>query len=373
MVRLLLLDIFQWFGLLLGLTSYRRIDDRFIQTRIARAYALIINIFSVAMQPMAFLRLANSVSVDAWLPRCMWITPYVLYAVNYAVIVHTLILRGYRDRIQLELHKFNVQLKHEMGRTQNKVNLKLRRLFYTKTLTTLYLLLCTILEVLLFNEDYSTTAIFDLILTYYGSLILISSTHCYFVSLWQVARGYDFLHQQLEELISTRSPLTSGYTEELRSLWSLHASLSRTAQKINRIYGRQMLASRFDYIIFSVITSYTAIIYTLSDPGPLFAKYFGAFYGIRTLDFFMTDYICDLMCEYQRMPKDTVSEVSVMSNELSSYVIYQNSMHLNLRVCGLFPANRKQWLNMMGAILCHSIMLLQYHLMMTAKPDLQNK
>ncbi|XP_033252277.1 putative gustatory receptor 59b [Drosophila miranda] len=57
----------------------------------------------------------------------------------------------------------------------------------------------------------------------------------------------------------------------------------------------------------------------------------------------------------------------VMTNELRSYVIYQNSMNLNLKICGLFPANRKQWLNMMAAILCHSVMLLQYQLMMSAK------
>ncbi|XP_041448984.1 putative gustatory receptor 59b [Drosophila obscura] len=370
MRRLLQLDIFQWFAMLIGLTSYRLVDNRFIQTRIARIYAMIVNVFTVTMLPLPLSRLAYSVSLCFWLPRFMWITPYVLYAVNYAVIVHTLIWRGYRDSMLMELHKLIVKLNGEMGRTQKKTNSKLRRLFYMKTFTMSYLCLCYCLEIFLFEDDYSM--MLDSILIYYGYIILISSPHLYFVSLWQIARGFDFVNQQLEELISTRSPLTPGYTEELRSLWSIHASLSRTAHKINRICGCQMLATRLDYVTFSVITSYTAAMYSVTDPGPLFVKYFSVFYCIRTVDFFMTDYICDLVTEYQSMPKDTVSE-GVMSDELSSYVIYQNSMHLNWKVCGLFRANRKQWLDMMAAILCHSVVLLQYHLMMSGKAEKQQK
>ncbi|EDW31779.1 GL10776 [Drosophila persimilis] len=364
---LLMLDIFQWFAVLIGLTSYRLVDDRFIQTRIAKAYTLILNVITVTMLPVALMSAVKLYYVAVWLPRFMWITPFVLYAVNYVVIVQTLISRCHRDSILMELHHLVVKLNREMGRAEKKMNSKLRRLFYVKTLTTSYLSLCYILGTFLFSDELTFSMMLSAFLINNGYNILIATTHFYFVAFWQVARGYDFVNQQLEELISTPSPLTSRYTEEMRSLWSFHASLSQTAHKINRIYGRQMLASRFDYIIFTVINGYIGTIYTSSEPTTLFAKcYGGLLYWIRTVDFFMTDYICDLVAQYQSMPKHTASE-GVMSNELCSYVIYQNSMNLNLKICGLFPANRKQWLNMMGAILCHSVMLLQYHLMMSAK------
>ncbi|XP_033252278.1 putative gustatory receptor 59b [Drosophila miranda] len=252
-------------------------------------YTQIVNVITVTMLPAATLDLFNSFSMGFWLLQFMWITPYVLHAVNYAVIVHTLIFRGHRNIIQMELHHLSVKLNREMGRAGKQMNSTLRS----------------------------------------GFMILMSIVHCYFVSFWKVAIGYDFVNQQLEELISTRSPLTSRYAEELRSL---HASLSLTAHKTNRIYGRQI------------------------------------FFSIRTIDFFMTDYICDLVAQYQSMSKDTASE-GVMSNELCAYVIYQNSMDLNLKICGLFPANRKHWLNMMACILGNSTVLLQYHLMMSGKEE----
>ncbi|XP_034650124.1 putative gustatory receptor 59b [Drosophila subobscura] len=374
MGRLLLLDIFQWFAVLIGLTSYRLVDGRFMQTRLTRVYTLILNVITVVMLPPALLGAANFFVVDIWLPKFMWVTPYVLYAVNYVVIVQTLTSRGHRDSILMELHHLIVKLSREMGRAGKRTNSSLRRLFYIKTITMSYLCLSYVLGTFLFTDGFTAYMILSCVLINNGYNILISTTHLYFVSLWQVARGYDFVNQQLEELISTRSPLTSGSTEELRSLWSLHASLSRTAQKINRIYGRQMLASRFDYIIFTVINGYIGSIYTRNEPAPFLTKcYGGLVYWIRIMDFFMTDYICDLVTQYQSMRRDTVSEVSVMSNELHSFVIYQNSMKLNLKVCGLYPANRKQWLSMSGAILCNSIMLLQYHLMMKAKTEKLNK
>ncbi|XP_017148103.1 putative gustatory receptor 59b [Drosophila miranda] len=367
MGRLLLLDIFQWFAVIIGLTSYRVVDDRCVQTRLTRMYTLIVNVITVTMLPVAFVVVAKFAWVYTWLPRFMWITPFLLYAVNYVVIVQTLISRCHRDSILMELHHLVVKLNREMGRAEKKMNSKLRRLFYIKTLTTSYLSLCYVLGTFLYTDEFTFSMMLSAILINNGYNILIATTHFYFVSFWQVARGYDFVNQQLEELISTRSPLTSRYAEELRSLWSLHASLSQTAHKINRIYGRQMLASRFDYITFSVINGYIGIIYSLNESAPLLAKYFSVIlYTIRTMDFFMNDYICDLVTQYQSMSKDTASE-GVMSNELCAYVIYQNSMNVNLKICGLFPSNRKQWLDMMGFILGNSILLLQYHLMKSGK------
>ncbi|XP_022222342.2 putative gustatory receptor 59b [Drosophila obscura] len=373
MRRLFLLDIFLWFGVLIGLTSYRLVDDRFIQTRLTRVYTLIANVITVTMLPVALIGAAKFISVDVWLPKFMWITPFVLYAVNYAVIVQTLFSRCHRDSILMELHHLTVKLNRESRRAGKQINSKLRRLFYIKTLTMTFLCLSYFLGTFLFTDNVTFTMKMSAILINNGYNILIATTHLYFVSLWQIARGYDFVNQQLEELISTRAPLTPGYTEELRCLWSIHAILSRTANKINRIYGRQMLASRLDYITFTVINGYIGAIYSRSQPTHLYQKCFGGLiYWIRTVDFFITDYICDLVTEYQSMPKDTVSE-GVMSDELSSFVIYQNSMHLNLKVCGLFRANRKQWLSMMGAIICHSVMLLQFHLTMSATIAKQNK
>ncbi|SPP73532.1 putative gustatory receptor 59b [Drosophila guanche] len=371
MGKLLLLDIFQWFAVLIGLTSYRLVDGRLMQTRLNRVYTMILNVITVVMLPPALLGAAKFFIVDFWLPKFMWITPYVLYAVNYLVIVQTLTSRGHRDSILMELHHLIVKLNREMGRAGKRMNSKLRRLFYIKTFTMSCLCLSYVLGTFAFTGGFSFYMILSSVLINNGYCILIGTTHLYFVSLWQVVRGYDYVNQQLEELISTRSPLTSGYTEELRSLWSLHANLSRTAQKINRIYGRQMLASRFDYIVVTVINGYIGSIYSHNEPN-LTKWYGGLLYWIRIMDFFMTDYICDLVTQCQSMRKDTVSE-GVMSNELNSFLIYQNSMNLNLKVCGLYPANRKQWLSMSGAILCNSIMLLQYHLMMKAKTEKLNE
>ncbi|XP_033235093.1 putative gustatory receptor 59b [Drosophila pseudoobscura] len=369
MGRFLLLDIFQWFAVIIGLTSYRVVDDRFVQTRLSRMYTLIVNVITVTMLPAATLDLFNSFSMGFWLPQFMWITPYVLHAVNYAVIVHTLIFRGHRNIIQMELHHLSVKLNREMGRAGKQMNSTLRRLFYLKTLTLSCMCLWHFLQSFIFIGVSSLSKILGLIIINSGFMILMSIVHCYFVSLWKVAIGYDFVNQQLEELIATRSPLISRYAEELRSLWSLHASLSLTAHKINRIYGRQMLASRFEYITFTAVDSYMEIIYYFSESAPAISKCFGiSFFSIRTIDFFMADYICDLVAQYQSMPKHTASE-GVMSNELSSFVIYQNSMNLNLKICGLFPANRKQWLNMMACILGNSAVLMQYHLMMSGKEE----
>ncbi|XP_017145603.1 putative gustatory receptor 59b [Drosophila miranda] len=313
---LLIQDIFQLFAVLIGLTSYRLVDDRFIQTRIAKAYTLILNVITVTMLPVALMSMVNYFYVAVWLPRFMWITPFVLYAVNYVVIVQTLISRCHRDSILMELHHLVVKLNREMGRAEKKMNSKLRRLFYIKTLTTSYLSLCYVLGTFLLSDELTFSMMLSAFLINNGYNILIATTHFYFVSFWQVARGYDFVNQQLEELISTRSPLTSGYAEELRSLWSLHASLSQTAHKINRIYGRQMLASRFDYITFTVINGYLGLMYSSREPINLFEKcYEGLLYLIRTVDFFMTDYICDMVAQYQSMPKHTASE-GVMSKEV---------------------------------------------------------
>ncbi|XP_026842870.1 putative gustatory receptor 59b [Drosophila persimilis] len=313
---LLMLNIFQWFAVLIGLTSYRLVDDRFIQTRKAKAYTLILNVITVTMLPVALVSMVDYFDVAGWLPRFMWITPFVLYAVNYVVIVQTLISRCHRDSILMELHHLVVKLNREMGRAEKKMNSKLRRLFYIKTLTTSYLSLCYVLGTFLSTNELTFSMMLSAILINNSYNILIATTHFYFVSFWQVARGYDFVNQQLEELISTRSPLTSGYAEELRNLWSLHASLSQTAHKINRIYGRQMLASRFDYITFTVINGYLGLMYSSNEPTNLFEKcYEGLLYLIRTVDFFMTDYICDLVAQYQSMPKHTASE-GVISNEV---------------------------------------------------------
>ncbi|BFG06276.1 putative gustatory receptor 59b [Drosophila madeirensis] len=370
MARLLLLDIFQWFAILIGLTSYRFRADRLIQTRLTRGYTLIMNVILVALLPVVVI--ATKISwVDMWLPSYMWLTPIVLYVVNYAVIVQTLISRGQRDSLLMELHRLIVQLNGEMERAGKQMSAKLRRLFYVKSLTLTYLFLCYVLGACLHDGRFTLPMWLASVLLNNGYTILIAMPHLYFVSFWHVALGYDFVNQQLAELIATRSPLAAGYAEELRSLWSLHARLSRMAHKLNRIYGRQMLASRFDFVAFTIVNSYLGIIFSLSEPAPFYAKVYGALLGsTRTMDFLMTDYICDLVARYQSKPQHNISE-GIMCRQLSSFVIYQHSMTLNLKVCGLFPVNRKEWLNMMGAILCLSVLLLQYHLMMSAKRERQ--
>ncbi|KAH8347668.1 hypothetical protein KR084_000102, partial [Drosophila pseudotakahashii] len=358
----LIVQAYSAYAMLIGMTSYVTIGGKFKETRISRIYAVVMNVIALTFLPMGFWKSAQWLNMADWLPSYMWITPYVLYSTEYAVIAYTLISRCFRDAMLLDLQLIIYQINREMSRTGKQMNSQLRGMFAWKTCTLSYLCISYLLTIFVYQWRMQWSQILYSQLVNTFLTIQIVSTYFYFVSFWQIARGYDFVNQQLEEIISDKSMDSRDKEEELRSLWALHASLSRTVRRINRHYGPQMLATRFDYFMFSIINGYMGTIYAQYDQTPSFEKLYGALiYWIRSIDFFLNDYICDVVTGYQSQPKHFVTEGS-MSNEMSSFLIYDSSMRLDLMVCGLYSANRKKWMNMVFSILVHSIMLLQFHL-----------
>ncbi|KAH8253850.1 hypothetical protein KR032_007103 [Drosophila birchii] len=357
--------IFNGFVLVIGMTSYMNFGGKFKQTRITQAYALIINAFTLTLLPLALWEASKNMTMVGWMPSFMWILPYVLNSISYAVIAYNLISRCYRDAMLLDLELVIKQVDREMLRAGKRMNPKMWRLFILKTFTLTYLCGSYIMAIFIWQWEHSWAYIMKTLLINMSFNILIASTYFYFVSFWQIARGYDFVNQQLEEITSAEWHNLKEQAEELRNLWALHANLSRTAQRINRHYGPQMLASRFDHFIFSIINGYLGTVYAYHQDAPSIQSFYGFFlYWIRTLDFFLNDYICDLMTQYQSEQKSNITE-GHMSKELSSYVIYEHSMRLNLLVCGLYPANRNKWLHMIASIVIHSSLLIQFHLVMS--------
>jgi len=169
----------------------------------------------------------------------------------------------------------------------------------------------------------------------------------------------------------------------LQDLWLLHTDLTKTALRINKIYGPQMLASRFDNFIIGVIQAYWGAFFTFRVSTPIFWIVYGSVqYQIRALDYFLNDYLADLVVEYQRSAKHSWSEIhwtkevpklhtnsfkkayQFITIQTSSYVIYANSLKLELRTCGLFPANRSMWFDMVSGIWYYILVLLQFHFIM---------
>lgn len=303
-------NIYNRYAMAMGMTSYFVVGGKFKQTRLTQAYALVINAFTLTLLPMSLWDAAKTMTMAKWMPPFMWIIPYVLYSISYAVIAYTLISRCYRDAMLMDLQLVIAQVNRETSRAGKQMSPKLRRLFLLKTFALTYLCLAYLFAFFVW-EWWMVSWIYVLkaLLVNISFNILIASTYFYFVSFWQIVRGYDFVNQQLEEVTSARWDDRREQAEQLQSLWALHASLSRTAQRINRHYGPQMLASRFDHFIFAIINGYLGTLYAHSEDTPAVESIYGFFlYWIRSVDFFLNDYICDLVTQYQSQPKYTVTE-----------------------------------------------------------------
>ncbi|EDW31778.1 GL10777 [Drosophila persimilis] len=322
----LLVQIYFGYALAIGITSNRMVGSIFKQTCFSRCYALVVNIATLVLTPPLLWESRNGFRGSHSYPKLILITFHVRYLVAYAVILYTVLSRGFRDRALKEVQPLLIKLMHE----EKRINWK------------------TIAKIIFLGNALNILEIVPM---------------GYFLALWHIASGYNFVNQRLDAIMAS----TPVDLEELQNIWSLHAALTRTAKRVNKIYGLQMLANRFDNFIYGVINAYWGTFFTFdADTNFVWVVIGSVTYWIRCVDSYLIDHMSDLVMRYQNSPKHAWSE-RCWSQELSSYVIYQNSMNLNLKVCGLFPANRKQWLNMMGAILCHSVMLLQYHLMMSAK------
>lgn len=317
----LIAQIYSVYAVVIGLTSYVLISGSFRQTRLTQAYAFAVNALTLVLLPLASWEMAQYMTKVKWLPPCMWIAPYFLYSINYAVIAYTLISRCYRDRILVDLQLVIVQVDGEMSRTGRRISSKLQRLLQVKTLSLTYLCVAFLLSILIYQWDMPWLFVLEGLLTVVSFTIQVAIRYLHFVSFWQIVRGYDFVNHQLEEITSVRLG-SKTEAKELGKLWSLHATLSRAARRLNGYYGPQMVACRFDYFMFTIVNGYFAAIYGHYDRKLTIDKCFGAsIYWVRSLDFFLNDYICDLVIEYQSKAKYMVTEGSRMSNEVSKSIL----------------------------------------------------
>ncbi|KAH8253847.1 hypothetical protein KR032_007100 [Drosophila birchii] len=344
-------EIYHGFGLLIGMTSYRLVNGRYQQSRITRAYAMILNIVVICSLPFTYWHIASGLTMTPWLPGMMFLVPFVLYMAMYVVVAYILVSRSQRDSLLIDLLDLTEHLTRKMERAGLRRNQKLQRLLHLKSFIFAFLNLGPLLA-MLFQSDFIKAALISL-----GYSIIYLTTYFYFASFWQLARGYDFVSQQLG------SGKTSA--EEIRNLWSLHFRLGRMARRINKIYGLQMLACRLDHIISSIIYGHAGIHFV--NKGITFlGAYSTLILLLRTVDFFLNDFVCELTLRYQCQPKDELSE-GAMSRELSDFLIYERSLQLNLKVCGLYSVNRSQFLQMIGFIVSNAILLVQFYLILKAE------
>ncbi|XP_015051555.2 putative gustatory receptor 59b [Drosophila yakuba] len=356
-----LVGIYHGYAQLIGLTSYRIVGGELKKSRMTEAYVLAWNIGTVFilawMAWSAGYEDIKEMMMASLFPEMMSIIPLVVYSVNYAVIVYILISRPYRDSMLYDLMDITNQLSRKMALAGRKTNLKLKKLLYLKSFALTYLTLGSFISLLFLKKGY-----FEVTLMGIAYSILNVSNYFYFTSFWQIVRGYDFVDQEIKNLTTTKSGShVENFEEELRDLWSFHWTLSRMASRISRVYGVQMIVSRTEYVLFSVVFGYVGIICMFQGLS-LNILHVGLIYLVRTLDFFLIDVICDMTARYQNQPKHELVEGELNQKALSAYLIYESSMRLDLKVCGLYFSNRGRWLEMMGAIACHATLLLQFHL-----------
>ncbi|XP_068147526.1 putative gustatory receptor 59b [Drosophila tropicalis] len=239
----------------------------------------------------------------------------------------------------------------------------LRWLFYLKFTFVIFMNVGNLCTLFLWVPDGDPFIWLNSIVFVNAMNIMGVATYGYFLGLWHMARGYEIVNQHLNEIFQ-RSPLDEW---KLNCIWSLYIGLNRTTQRICGLYGLQMLAARFDFFIFCVINSYWS--YLINTSGTVnFTMLIvgGSLYWVRLFDFYLFDYLCDLVVQYQSEPKHIVSETQ-WTNELSAFVIYANSSKLTIRICGLFQADRRQWYSLMCAIMSYAIVLVQFHLYLNRK------
>ncbi|KAH8290416.1 hypothetical protein KR054_002736 [Drosophila jambulina] len=357
------LAVFYGYALVIGLISYKHVNERFRQTGITRTYAWIVNLGLLAALPYNLWTVAKNNSSVPLVPSFIKIAPYILTSINYAVIMYTLALRGLRDNITLDMQRLITQINREMARSGKKTSSKLWRLFYLKISILLYKSLSQLLSSFIYGtplEFRNKPQISSLVLNI-GKNLVAASEFLYFLAFWEIVRGYEFINERLEELI----PHSKSNKKELSRLWALHLKLGKTLKRIHGLFGPQMLAARLNYFLSNVMNGYIGILLWKDKATPCFFVYSRAIqFVLRSLDSFLHDYIIGLASEYQSKRRDSITEEETMSKEVIAYIIYESSMKFDLKICGLFTANKMAWLQMMELILTHFIVLLQFHLVL---------
>ncbi|XP_017005861.2 putative gustatory receptor 59b, partial [Drosophila takahashii] len=336
---------------------------RFQSTIFSRAYALVANIVTLTMLPIVMWQARLTFQAKMRYTQLILITYNVRYLVSYAVILYTVLSRGFRDTAFKEMQPLLLQLLKEekRGGGIESARRSLMILICIKFFPVSWL--CLTETVFLFYSldvnSWMSIAKYIFMTNAWNMLEMVPMG--YFLAMWHIARGFDYVNKRLDKIIKSRS---SRNLKELQHLWLLHVRLSKTAIEINKIYGPQMLASRFDNFIIGVVQAYWGAFFTLRVSTPVYWLVYGCVqYQIRSLDYYLNDYLADLVVKYQALAKHSWSEVR-WTKETSSYVTYVNSLKLQLWTCGLFQVDRSMWFNMMTSIWYYILVLLQFHFVM---------
>ncbi|EDW60227.2 uncharacterized protein Dvir_GJ21369 [Drosophila virilis] len=352
--------LLQWYhnyALLLGVTSYRLVAGRFRQTWLTRRYALFMNTFEILTLPLVFWMAARYLELVSWWPNFITSTSYILNAVIYVTIVYTVLSRGRRDSVLVDVERIVAKVERHGFDQRKYIGRSLSYIFYLKYGAVLYQCLSGWVMTLMLPHETRWKALIGSFLYGNAMNIPVIATQRYFQALWSLTCCYQYINIQLMEIIRSahaRKP-TSVHLAELHRLWALHALLGRCTLCLNRIYGLMMIAARFYNFISSAFNWYWGMLFYFGIDAPLYLLVYGTFnFWIRLIDFFLLDDMCDLAIKYQSSPHDA----------LNVYLLYASTSRISFSACGLYNANRKFWFQMLGAIVGYSILLLQFHLVM---------
>ncbi|KAH8305962.1 hypothetical protein KR018_007004 [Drosophila ironensis] len=356
-------NIYFRYSIAIGITSHRLTNKKFQRSSIARVYALIVNILTLFLLPIVMWMAESTFSAKRKFPTLILITYNVRYGLTYLVIVYTILSRGFRDTVFKEMQPLIAALYRE----EQRYGLKLQRtslqmLLYLKCFTVIWLCVTDSMFLFYARGEMNWLSFATYLFLTNAFNILHMTTMGYFLALWHMATGYSCVKQRLNEIITSNS----RDLHELHHLWALHATLTKSVLKINKIYGPQMLATRFESFIYGVIQAYwgTFFAFGVDTPPVIWLIYGCTTYFLHALDFFLIDNICDLLENYQNSMGHSWSERR-WRKETNAFVTYANSYRLKLWTCGLFEANRSFWFDMISNVLYYFIMLLQFHLATT--------
>ncbi|KAH8309319.1 hypothetical protein KR059_008065 [Drosophila kikkawai] len=359
-----LVNLYFSYSLAIGITSHRFVKQRFRSSIFSRYYALIANILTLTLLPLVMWHTRAVFQTKGNFPQLILITYNVRYLVTYSVIVYTILSRGFRDTAFKEMEPLLLKLLKEEERCgQQDVRRSLMIMLYAKFFTVVWLCLTDSFFLFYSIETFNFLMIARFVFLSNGNNVLLMVPMGYFLGLWHIARGLDFVNRRLDAIITSSSGSPRDL-EELQHLWSLHSALTKTAININKIYGPQMLASRFDNFIIGVIQAYWGAFFSFSISPPIFWLIYGTIsYNMRSLDYYLIDHMCDVIVEYQSAARHAWSEHR-WSKEISALVTYTNSLKLELWTCGLYQPNRSLWFDMTTSVWYYILMLWQFHLVM---------
>uniref|UniRef100_A0A6P4ECD8 Gustatory receptor n=1 Tax=Drosophila rhopaloa TaxID=1041015 RepID=A0A6P4ECD8_DRORH len=355
-----LVKIFFGYSLAIGITSQRLVNHEFQSTFFTQAYVMVANVLTLTILPIVMLRVRLDFQAKMHFPNLILITYNVRYVVSYLVVLYTVLSRGFRDTAFKEVQPLLRKLRQRQNKC-TRIRRSLMILIYLKFFTVFWLCITETIFMFYTTDTINLNNIAKFLFLSNNLNILETVPMGYFLALWHVARGFDYVNQRLDEIITSSSPRK---LKEVEELWLLHAGLTKTSLKINRIYGPQMLASRLNFFTIGVVQAYWGAFFTFGVSTPVFWIVLGFIgYYIRALDNYLIDNMCDLVMEYQSSAKHAWSEKR-WTKEISGYVTYASSLKLQLRTCGLFQPNRSLWFSTISSVFYYILMLLQFHMVM---------